>query len=179
MKHLRAYDINWYGLAFGEHRFVYEISDEEIRKMGYENGDYEGIEASVALFFDKQQGFFQLKFDVDGFITVPCDRCGELFKLQLWDEFNLIVKLTDAEGDVKKNEEEHDDVVFLPRKETILNVSEWLYEFVMLSIPIQRVHPKNDQGQSLCNQETLRLLERMQDNQNAPKSIWKDLDKFK
>src|SRR5690606_5253147 len=82
--------------------------------------------------------------------------------LPLWDEFKLIVKLTEnPEEAQRQNENEEADLIFWSRSETILNVAPWIVEFIMLSIPIQRVHPTLPDGSTACNQETLRLLKEL------------------
>lgn len=195
MRYHREFEIGWFGLAMGMHTFEYEINDRIISEMGYEKNDtYEAVNAIVRLKFDKKSSFFVLNFDVDGAVTLPCDRCGEAFDLKLWDEFQLIIKLTgEQNNDTHSEDTDEGDVVFIPRSETVINVFEWVYEFLMLSIPIQHLHPNDEAGKSTCNPKALALLnsllitddtvqqqseeERAQEEQR--KQIWKGLDKFK
>ena len=151
MKHNREYEIAWQGLKPGPHTYVYDIDD---RFMEERNADESFAEwdVKITLVFDKHESFFMLKFDVDGEVIVPCDRCGDDFKLRLWDEFNLVVKLL---GEDAEQIDEEDDVVFIPRSETVLDISNWLYEFVMLSVPLQHIHPDKEDGSSGCNQQGL------------------------
>ena len=121
-----------------------------------------------------------LKFIVGGKAEVNCDRCGNVLQADLWDEFNLVVKL--IEEPEKMNDQEEDaDVFYISRTESHIDVSDWLYEFVMLSIPMQHVCGNNEKGESLCNSEVLSKLDEMKvkaEDHNA-NSIWKGLDKFK
>lgn len=162
MNRHREFEIAWMGLKEGEHEFQFEINDSVLTDLGYENQDFDQLEARVLLKFDKKSSFFILSFDIDGELELACDRCGDKFKLPLWDEFKLIVKLTENPGEAQKqNENEEADLVFWSRSETILNVAPWVVEFIMLSIPIQRVHPTLPEGGTACNPETLRLLQEM------------------
>lgn len=133
--------------------------------------------AQVKLTFDKHENFFMLHFDIGGKVTVPCDRCGDEFELQLWDEFNLIVKLTSDDAGTIDDE---DDVVFIPRSETVIDISTWIYEFLLLSIPLQRVHPDNADGSSNCNAHALDLLDQLSET-DEPKAnpLWKGLESLK
>ena len=79
----------------------------------------------------------------------------------------------------EKEKEDEDDVVFIPRSETVLDVAEWIYEFIMLSIPIQHIHPDKEDGSEGCNPEALKLLKKMTDDAQPAKTIWKGLDAFK
>ncbi|MFT4062056.1 MAG: DUF177 domain-containing protein [Edaphocola sp.] len=179
MKHHREFEIPWLGLKDGVHEYKFDVDDKLIEALGHGQESFSNLDAVVALKLDKHNGFLQLRFDVDGSMDVACDRCGDVFALPLWDEFDLIVKFT---GDADENsgaEEGEADIVFLPRSETILDVSDWVYEFIMLSMPMQLLHPNKPDGTSGCNPEALKLLERMNGAEEQKKTLWSGLDKFK
>ena len=179
MKHNREFEIAWQGLKSGLHTFQYEIDDAFIREHGEADPDYKDLSAKVVLNFDKKTNFFLLHFDVDGKATVPCDRCGDDFELRLWDEFRLLIKLA---GEEAEDVDEEDDVVFIPRHETVIDISKWIYEFVVLSIPIQRVHPDQADGTPGCNPEALQLLDRLSEQgeeEGSKNDIWKGLEVLK
>ncbi len=184
MNYRREFEIAWYGLATGVHEFAYELDDFKLDKIGFPKQDwYEKLAVSVKVKFDKKSSFFLLRFDIGGNIELPCDRCGDVYRLPLWEEFEMVVKLVSENEDATRNneDEENGDVVFIPRSQTVIDISEWLYEFVMLSVPIQHIHPNNDDGTSGCNQEALKLLNKMAEE--APKeqinNLWKGLEKLK
>src|SRR5687768_1694140 len=108
MKHNREYEIAWQGLKPGEHTFQYEI-DERFMQDREGERDFRELHAKVTVHFDKQTSFFMLRFDVDGTVTVPCDRCGDEFQLRLWDEFRLLIKLA---GEDAAEIDDDADVVF-------------------------------------------------------------------
>lgn len=179
MRHNREFEIAWQGLKPGEHIFEYEVSDSFLHEHGEEGTDFKDLRAMVRLKFDKKASFFMLHFDIGGQVTVPCDRCGDDFPLNLWDEFDLIIKLAGEDAEEISDEA---DVVFIPRSETVLDIGKWVYEFVMLSIPLQRIHPQNADGEATCNPDALKLLEQLKEhpNENAPNNnLWKGLDALK
>lgn len=180
MKHRREFEIAYVGLKEGISSYEYTIDNRFFENFGFTHPDFDSIDAIVKLNFDKKTNFFLLHFDIDGSIKVACDRCGDIFDLKLWDEFELVVKLTSDEAQETTKEDE-DDVVFIPRSETVLDVSEWIYEFILLSIPIQRIHPKKEDGSEGCNQEALKILKKMSDDEQAEHNneIWKGLESFK
>jgi uncharacterized metal-binding protein YceD (DUF177 family) len=177
MKHNREYEIAWQGLKPGVHTFQYDLDDRFLEGRDGER-DFKDLDAQVNLKFDKKSNFFLCHFDIDGSVTVPCDRCGDDFKLRLWDEFDLVIKLT---GEDEAHEIEDDaDVIFIPRSETVIDVSDWVFELVMLSIPLQRVHPDKADGSEGCNPEALKLLGELSEPDEAPKNeIWKGLEALK
>jgi uncharacterized metal-binding protein YceD (DUF177 family) len=177
MKHNREFEIAWQGLKPGVHVYQYELDDKFLDEKQAER-DFRDLDAQITLKFDKKNDFFLCHFDIDGSVTVPCDRCGDDFKMRLWDEFDLVIKLTGGEGNDEIDEDA--DVAFIPRSETVIDISKWLYEFVMLSIPLQRVHPEKADGSSGCNPEALKLLDQLSEPDEAPKNdIWKGLDALK
>jgi len=173
MKHNREYEIAWQGLKPGPHTYVYDIDDRFMQERDADDS-FSDWDAKVTLKFDKHEGFFMLHFDVDGLVNVPCDRCGDDFKLRLWDEFDLVIKLM---GEEAEQIEDEVDVVFIPRSETVINIGDWLYEFVMLSIPLQHIHPDKADGSSGCNPQALHLLDKLSDpGEPVSNPLWKGLE---
>jgi uncharacterized metal-binding protein YceD (DUF177 family) len=157
MKHNREYEIAWQGLKPGPHTYIYEIKDRFMLEREVDES-FSNWDARITLNFDKHENFFMLHFDVDGHVTVPCDRCGDDFQLRLWDEFDLVIKLI---GEESEDIEDEDDVAFIPRSETVIDISNWLYEFLMLSVPLQHIHPDKKEGTSGCNPVALNLLNQL------------------
>ena len=179
MKNTREFELAWVGLKPGLHEYAFTLGDSFFKEMEAPE-EFSNWDVAVKLFFEKHSTFFRLRFEVGGRVTVACDRCADPFPLQLWDEFSLIVKLA-GEDDAETGEEEA-DVVFIPRSETVLNVAEWLYEFSLLSVPLQRLHPDNADGSSGCNPEVLKMLGHMQEGAEnaAPRDTrWAGLEAFK
>lgn len=178
MGNMRTFEIAFVGLKPGVHEYDYELDAQFFKEKAGENN--EGIVANVKLSLDKNNGFMLLKFMVGGNAEVNCDRCGNPLKVDLWDEFKMVVKLT--EDPQKANEDEEDaDIFYIAKSESHIEISDWLYEFVMLSIPMQHVCGNDKDGHSLCNDEVLKKLKAMQVNRDEQQenSIWKGLEKFK
>lgn len=178
MKNSRVFEIAWQGLKLGEHELIFDL-DDKFLMWKYPETEYKQLNVKIKVTFDKQVNFFMFHFNIDGSLVVPCDRCGEEFELSLWDEFDLLVKLNDVEDEDQIEEEA--DVVFISRSETVLDISDWLYEFLMLSIPLQKIHPQDAKGNDTCNPDVLAFLKQSaealeQENKNT---IWKGLDSIK
>ena len=90
MKYKREFEVAWQGLKPGPHTYIYDIDDRFMKEHEVDE-TFNNWKAQVTLIFDKHESFFMLRFDVDGKVTVPCDRCGDDFELRLWDEFNLVI----------------------------------------------------------------------------------------
>ena len=174
----RGFDIAFVGLKPGVHEFAYEIKDEFFKD--YDQQDFTNCNALVKLSLDKNNGFMMLKFEVGGSLEVTCDRCGNGLPMQLWDEFKMVVKLVD-DPEVMNDQEEDADVHYISRSESHLHVADWIYEFINLSIPMQRMCNEDEIGGPHCNKEVLARLNQMQpgENKEPANNIWKGLDKIK
>jgi uncharacterized metal-binding protein YceD (DUF177 family) len=178
MANRRAFEIAFVGLKPGIHEFNYELDDQFFKEKGAE--DLANVKANIKLLFEKNNGFMLLKFEVGGKTDVTCDRCGNPLNIDLWDEFKMLVKLVDN-ADEMNEQEEDPDVFYLSRTESHMDVSNWLYEFVLLSVPMQRMCAEDKVGGPQCNTEVLEKLKEMESRtmENNANTIWKGLDKFK
>lgn len=177
MNSRREYEIAFVGLKPGIHEFSYRITDRFFE--AYQQQDFRNCVAEVKLSLDKKNGFMLLKFAVSGSLEVICDRCGNNLPLDLWDEFNVLVKLVE-EPDVMNAQEEDPDVYYISRGESHLHISDWIYEFINLSIPMQRMCREEEMGGPHCNKEVLEMLKRMDVQTNKTQNpLWKGLEKFK
>lgn len=177
MSNRRAFEIAFVGLKPGVHHFEYSINDKFFENYGEQ--DFSNCSATVKLALEKNSGFMMLKFDVDGKVEVNCDRCGNSLPLQLWDEFKLIVKMVEDPG-VMNEQEEDPDVYYISRTESHLYVGDWIYEFINLSIPMQKMCSQGEMGGPQCNAEVLEKLRKMEEDAGKDNNpIWKGLEKFK
>ena len=177
MNNRRNYDIAFVGLKPGIHEFEYEINDKFFQD--FQEQEFRNCIAHVRMTLDKKTGFMLLKFEVGGKVNITCDRCGNDLPLNLWDEFNVVVKM--VEDPEKMNEQEEDpDVYYISKGESHLHVADWIYEFVNLSIPMQRMCTEDELGGPHCNKEVLAMLKKLEAKNDIPENpIWKGLEKFK
>ena len=177
MSNRREYEIAFVGLKPGIHVFEYKIADKFFIEYG--DQDFEHVEANVKLSLEKNSGFMMLKFDIDGKVDTNCDRCGNPLKVQLWDEYNIVVKMVE-EPEMMNDQEEDPDVYYISHNESHLFIGDWIYEFINLSLPMQKICPDNEKGESLCNPAVLEKLKQMEtDAEHTTNPIWKGLEQFK
>lgn len=177
MSNRRDYEIAFVGLKPGIHVFEYRVDDKFFAEYGEQ--DFEHVSADVKLTLEKNTGFMLLKFDIGGVADVHCDRCGNPLQIQLWDEFNIVVKMVE-EPQLMNDQEEDPDVYYIGHNESHLFVADWIYEFINLSLPMQKICPENENGESGCNPEVLEKLRKMEDEaEHTSNPIWKGLEQFK
>ena len=138
------------GLALGKHSFQYEITDEFFNGMDY--SEIQQGKVNVNLDIDRMETMLTLTFDIEGTVRVMCDRCADEFDQPIESNQVFYIKLG------TENAEESDDVMVLPADQHDFDLTSLIYEFIILSIPMHRVHPE---GQ--CNPEIIDMLNGMQE----------------
>lgn len=178
MNNRRDFEIAFVGLKPGTHEFYYDIEDKFFAE--YQDQDFRNCIAKVKLTLIKNSNaLMQLKFEIGGDVEVNCDRCGNDLKLELWDEFNIVVKLVE-EPDVMNDQEEDPDIYYISKNASHLYLADWIYEFINLSIPMQRICGVDEKGKSRCDTVALEALEKLKTEAEEEKNpIWKGLEKFK
>jgi len=140
------YLINFVSLSRGLHHFKYNID-----KSFFDLFEYSPIEKgdlNLELDFDKKEDFFQLNFIFDGYVQTICDRCSDELNITIDKSFELIVKFADTER------KEEDDIVFISRDETQIDLSSFIYEYINLSLPLKKAH----ENIADCNKESIKKL---------------------
>ena len=176
MNFRREFEIAFVGLKPGIHNYEYRVDDKFFSNYG--NQDFAHCNAAIKLELDKKTSFMFLKFDIDGVADVNCDRCGNPLALRLWEEFKVMVKLVDNPDEMNEQEEDP-DVYYISRSESHLHLADWIYEFINLSIPMQKMCPPDEIGGPQCNKEVLARLAKVEIKNNETNPVWKDLEQFK
>ncbi|MBO9619726.1 MAG: DUF177 domain-containing protein [Niabella sp.] len=179
MAYRREYDIAFVGLKPGIHEFNYAITDRFFE--AFQQQDFTNCKGHVKLSLDKKSSFMMLKFEIGGTLDVVCDRCNNTIPLDLWDEFVITVKMVE-EPEVMNEQEEDPDVYYISRGESHLNVENWIYEFINLSIPMHKTCGFENADGPRCNKEALKMLNKLGAELKPGKDVnplWKDLDQFK
>lgn len=125
--------IPFVGLKQGKHQFEYQIDKRFFE--GFDFDEYNGVAIKVELVLDKKSTLLELGFKHKGTVNVPCDLTGEDFDLPIKGKLNLIVKFGDAFNN------ENDELLVLPHGEFQVDVAQYIYEMIVLSVPSKRIHP--------------------------------------
>ena len=65
---------------------------------------------------------------------------------------SIFVKTGETPGEVE------DDVLIIGRDDHEIEVGQYLYEFIILALPYQKIHPDDPEGNPACNKEMLKKL---------------------
>ena len=138
MKNTKEYLIPFIGLKLGKHHFEYQITNAFFEIFDYDEYQDSNIKVNVVL--EKKSTLLELSFNHVGFVNVPCDLTSEDFDLAVEGEMKLIVRF----DEVYNNDNE--ELLILPHGEFEINVAQYIYEMIVLSVPLRRVHPGIQDG---------------------------------
>lgn len=151
MSRRRSYEVRVSGLGEGEHNFSFELDKEFFVLFEHPDISNGNVEAEVIL--EKKQGIFTLYFSLEGEVEVVCDRCLETFIIDVSTSQTIYVKIGETPGEID------DEVLIIGRDDHEIQVGQYLYEFILLALPYQKVHPNDSEGNSTCNPEMLKKLD--------------------
>ena len=133
------------GLALGVHSFQFDIKDEFFADLDY--SEVKQGQVTVNLEVEREELMMTLNFHLEGKVLVTCDRCADEFYIPIQSEQVFYIKFGADEA------EESDDVAVVPAEEHAYDVSSLIYEYIILAIPMHRVHPEGE-----CNPKVIEML---------------------
>jgi uncharacterized protein len=151
MNYMKQFVISFSGLSLGKHDYEFEVDDTFFESLEYSEIRKGNIHVDMTL--EKTTIMLLLNFSFKGKATVTCDRCGDEFEIPVEGENRLIVKF----GAVPM--EETEDIIVIPEGEHEIDVSQYIYEYIILALPLQRIHPDDAEGNSMCDPDVLKKLE--------------------
>lgn len=177
MKELIEFTIPFVGLKIGEHRFNFEIGNTFFKHFDYDEFDNAVINLEVLL--EKKSTLLEFNLLFDGSVKVPCDLTNELFDLHIEGTYEFVVKFGKAYND------ENEDLLILPHGSHHVNIQQFIYETLVLAVPLKRIHPGVKDG--TLKSDILDKLEELSPNaeteteQNKENEIdprWENLKKL-
>jgi uncharacterized metal-binding protein YceD (DUF177 family) len=165
------YSIAFKGLSQGKHIFDYEIDDNFFAE--FDGALVEKGKVKVRISLEKQSSLMILWFDLKGTVLVQCDRCLEMYDQPIKSNERIFVKFGEKEF------RDGDDVIWVSINDYQLNVAQLIYEFICLAVPIKKIHPDDQNGNTTCDLEMIKKLDGYiirEDEENNP--LWNGLKKL-
>jgi len=133
MGKLNKYTVQFIGLKLGKHIFTYHVDNKFFDDFQYD--DFNFINCDVDLLLIKKSTLIELHFTVKGSANLTCDLTNETFNQEINHEMDIIVKFGEFFND------ENEDILILPHSSFQLDISQFIYEAIVLALPIKRIHP--------------------------------------
>ncbi|NOZ46203.1 MAG: DUF177 domain-containing protein [Chlorobi bacterium] len=147
---MKQYFLPIKGLSLGRKSFNYKIGNTFFEQ--FENSEIKQAKVDLILNVNKQSSFIALEFNLKGEILVQCDRCLDDFFFPVENKLSVFIK------NGQEHDEQTEEMIILSENEHEFNIAPYIFEFINLSLPIKKVHGKDNNGNSLCNKEMLKKL---------------------
>lgn len=126
--------------------YEFDLDNVYFKKIDSPEVQIGNVKAKVSV--HKKVNTYELSFVLDGVITIPCDRCLDNMEQPIHYKEKLLVKFGEKFS-------EEDEVVIVPESDGAINIAWFLYEFIVLNIPIKHVHPTGE-----CNKTMVGKLKK-------------------
>jgi uncharacterized metal-binding protein YceD (DUF177 family) len=166
MKALKDYIIPYIGLKVGEHCFDYQIGNTFFQNFEYD--EFNEVDVKIDLRLEKKTTFLELYFFASGIVNVNCDLTNEPYNQAINDQLKLVVKYGNEYND------ENEDILIVPHGEYEINVAQYIYELIVLSVPTKRIHPGIEDG--TLQSDILSKLEELSPSEDNKIKTSEDID---
>lgn len=153
------------GLNLGIHQYKITVNDRfftAVQSDEIQNGDFD-----VSLIIDKKPKTVLINISIDGTIQTNCDRCLANIALPIQGEQTYAFKFVEELEETDDDEE----LVILDRNTTEIDLAEYIYETIGLSIPMIKTYDCESEENKPCDETTLKHLELQEDEQEG-NPVW-------
>ncbi len=125
------YTIEFSKLVHGLNKFSFSIDEKFLCNFDFSPIKKADCKAKLELL--KSENMLDLNFSFEGTAHCVCDICLDEFEIPIENEFSLLIKFTDGLNNLDDQE-----IIYLNRKEHMYDLSAFLYESFLLSIPTKK-----------------------------------------
>jgi len=133
------------GLKPGRYNYGFTLRKEFFES--FENEEIRDGNVQIEAILEKTERVTTVKISLRGEVTTLCDRCLDEMKVPIDGEETLHLRFSDTE------ESDDENVAILPEGANEIDLSQWLYEYVAVRIPLQHSHKEGE-----CNPETVSYI---------------------
>lgn len=150
------------GLSTGEHSFKFKLGQAFF--SSFESDLLENGEVGVNLIMLKKETHYELTFQLSGWVASSCDRCLVDFRHPISSTNKLFAKLGE------ECQELSDEMVMIPRSEHELDAGQWVFEFILMAVPMKKVACEIMNDDSICDEVVIAKTE--EENAEKDNPIW-------
>jgi len=152
--------------------YEFDLDNAYFKKIDSPEVQVGNIKAKVSV--QKKVSTYELKFEIDGSIIIPCDRCLDNMEQSIHYKEKLLVKFGEKFS-------EEDEIVIVPESEGAINIAWFLYEFIVLNIPMKHVHATGECNKTMVGKlkkHITRQKDDVDDDDDSPALEFDDDDDF-
>ncbi len=159
MQALKQFSIPLKGLDIKEHQFTLNIDDKFFDLFEY--SPYKSGQLTTIIDFEKKyDDNILLSFNTEGHVNTICDRCIAEIDFPVDFSFEIIMKYDE-------NEREEDDILYVHPESNEIDVSKYIYDHLVISMPIIKVIECNELEPKPCDEDVLKHLTIKEENSES------------
>jgi len=169
------YIIPYEGLKQGKHQFTFEITDKFFEAFEAER-DFNHVNIQMEVDMMKDVTMLVFDFKHQGILRTACDRCLADIPQKVEAENKLIVKFGE------EAEDDDEMIVTLPEAEYEIDLSPFIYDYIILSLPWKMDCTALKENEKPCDEEVLKKINQLQsnkDDESVGDPRWEALRKLK
>lgn len=134
MKFFKTFEIEVIKFKEGRHEIDFQIENSFFQNFEDNELVKEG-QLNARVIMDKGPHLIDMSFQISGLVKLICDRSLEAFDQTLSFTEKIIYKYGLEEQEVDEN------IIMITRDTSIVNVAQLIYEFILLALPLKKIHP--------------------------------------
>ncbi len=131
---VRGLEIEIFNLQDKTYNYDFEVGDNFFQ--GFDDSLINKGNAKVDIILKKSIAFIALNIKISGAVELVCDRSLEHFDYPVEIENDLIFKYGEAHLELDEF------MIQIPQGTERIQLSQFIYEFISLAIPMKKLHPK-------------------------------------
>lgn len=147
---LHAYDINIVGLE--SKRYEYDFTSDDAFFAALDQLLIRKGHVQTHVVLDKSETMIRLDFHIVGTVEQICDRSLDEYDERVDTQQMMLLKFGDH------NEELSDEIELIERNTATVNVARYIFEFISLSLPMKRLHPRFREEDELDDGSGVKLI---------------------
>ena len=126
------------GLKDGNHNFDFKIENKFFKSFNY--FDYNKCDIKTHIELVKKPTVLELFITGSGTVNINCTLSNEPFDYKISSNLKVLVKFGE------KYDDSNDELLILPHGSHTVDLDQYFYEMIVLSMPIRNVHPGIEDG---------------------------------
>ncbi len=139
MERLRTYEISFSGLKFGTHLYEFHIN-KKFFDLFQVNTEFTDCDIKAKIEVEKTSNLLNIKLKTKGTMQLICDISEKEYAQKVKNDMKFVIKFGETFDDSE------DELLTLPNTAHSFNVAQYIYESIMLSIPMKHIHPDIDEN---------------------------------
>ena len=160
------------GLKEGEYSFSFKIENDFFEQFDTSEFKKGNVQAGIVLY--RRSRIIELEIMLKGKVEAECDLCLDLFEIPISYKAKMYVKFG------QNKDEENEELIVVGENENEIDLTQYVYESICLSVPYRKVHNENSDGTGGCNQAMIEKLQQLSvKNEKQADPRWDQLKNIK